>query len=76
MSAQMCIYVTNSAELYKNATENRKVHICKDFFFWFKRGNLQEIGILLGVSDCEELVGLLTGDDVSDLCQVLMFKVQ
>jgi len=50
MSAQMCIYVTNSAELYKNTTENRKVHICQDFFLLIKRGNLQESGILLGVS--------------------------
>ena len=58
MSAQMCIYVTNSAELYKNTTENRKVHICQDFFFWFRGVIYKNVGFYLeGVWLCEELVG-------------------
>ena len=58
MSAQMCIYVTNSAELYKNTTENRKVHICRDFFFWFRGVIYKNVGKIVGVClTYKELVG-------------------
>ena len=58
MSAQMCIYVTNSAELYKNTTENRKVHICQDFFFWLRGVIYKKVGFYLEcLCLCEELSG-------------------
>ena len=76
MSAQMCIYVTNSAELYKNNTENLKVHICQDFFFWFSGVIYKNVGKIVEVClTYKELVGVTKlNHDLDDTVSVFDLK--